>query len=250
MRTQKGAQNPPRRRRPRQGRAGPAPDLVGLLPIDKPKGPTSMDVVERVRRAAGGAKTGHAGTLDPMATGLLLCCIGRRATRQVERLMGQPKVYEATVDLSAFTDTDDREGTPEPVAALPPDRAAVADALAGFVGALDQVPPAHSAVKVGGRRAYELARRGEAPDLPTRRVQVYDISLLRLEGHSLVVRVRCGRGTYLRSIARDIGRALGTGGHLAALRRTASGEHTVAQAMALDALPERLTAEPLLPVPE
>lgn len=224
--------------------------LSGLLVADKPLGLSSMDVVRRVRRAAGGAKTGHAGTLDPLATGVVICCVGK-ATRLVEQLMGLPKVYEAVVDLSAFTTTDDREGEREEVAvAAPPPREAVEAACRTFEGVIQQAPPAFSAVHVEGKRAYKLARKGQALNLPTRPVRIDRIEVLDYAWPLLSLRIACGRGTYIRSIARDLGRALGTGGHLASLRRTAVGPYTVEGAWNVDKLPQPLTQEHLLPMPE
>jgi len=222
---------------------------TGLMLIDKPGGLTSMDVVRRVRRAGGGVKTGHAGTLDPAATGLILCCLGR-ATKAVDRLMGLAKVYETTVDLSAFTETADADAEREPVAVeTPPSAEAVAEACRAFEGWIEQVPPAHSAVHVGGTRAYELARAGEAVEVPTRTVRVDAVELLSYAWPEARLRVTCGKGTYVRSIGRDLGRALGTGGHLSALRRTRIGAYRVADAWSLEAMPGRLTADVLWPVP-
>jgi tRNA pseudouridine55 synthase len=234
-----------------RGRRGPKKQTpTGLLLVDKPAGLSSMDVVRRVRRAGGGVKTGHAGTLDPAATGLVICCLGR-ATKQVERLMGLTKVYEATVNLSAFTATDDGEAEREPVAVeTPPDGAAVAEACESFQGWIDQVPPAHSAVHVSGTRAYELARQGEAVELPSRQVQVHAIELLGYDWPEVGLRVTCGKGTYIRSIARDLGRSLGTGGYLSALRRMRVGDYRIEDAWALDDLPGRLEEDVLLAAPQ
>jgi tRNA pseudouridine55 synthase len=230
---------------PKPGRA----KLRGLLVVDKPAGPSSMDVVRRVRRAAGGVKTGHAGTLDPLATGVLICCLGG-ATRSVDRLMNLPKVYEAHVDLSAFTSTDDREGQREEVAvARPPAREQVEAACASLVGVIEQAPPAFSAVHVKGQRAYKLARRGQAVDLPARPVRIDAVEVLSYAWPMLSLRITCGRGTYIRSLARDIGKRLGTGGHLAALRRTAVGPYTLEQALPLDQLDQPITQDMLLPEP-
>ena len=177
--------------------------LDGLFVVDKPIGWSSMDVVRRVRQAAGGAKTGHAGTLDPLATGVVICCLGR-ATRAVESLMGMTKVYETQVDLSAFTATDDREGDRQQVAVdSVPDESALRDALAEFQGQIEQIPPAYSAVHVNGRRAYQLARRGMAVELSPRTVSIERIELLDYQWPTVNLRVVCGRGVYIRSLARD-----------------------------------------------
>jgi len=210
----------------------------GLVIVDKPVGPSSMDVVRCVRRAASRTfnrkvKTGHAGTLDPLASGVVICCLGK-ATKHVDRLMGLPKVYEAEVDLSAFTTTDDREGEREEVAvAAPPARDAIDCALAGFIGDIAQTPPVFSAVHVDGHRAYKLARRGETVELASRTVRIDAIDVLGYAWPTLSLRIACGKGTYIRSLARDVGRVLGTGGHLAALRRTAVGPYTVERAFPL-----------------
>lgn len=237
----------------------------GLLVVDKPVGCSSMDVVRRVRRAAtgtsGGAprgssgaggervKTGHAGTLDPLASGVLVCCLGR-ATRCVEQLMGLPKVYEAEVDLGAFTASDDREGQRQEVEVMaPPDRAAVEAACRSFVGRIEQKPPAFSAIHVAGRRAYQLARKGQTVAVPARYVTITAIDVLGYDWPSLYLRIICGRGTYIRSLARDLGRALATGGHVAALRRTGVGDYTLKLAVPLHRCDEPITQQDLLPEP-
>lgn len=220
-------------------------DLHGLLVIDKPLGITSMDVVRTVRRAAGHCKTGHAGTLDPLATGVLICCLGR-ATRRVDALMGMTKVYAATVDLSAFTNTDDAEGERQEVTvAQPPGTAQVAAALRELTGDIEQAPPAYSAIKVGGQRAYKLARRGDEVELPTRRVRIDAIEIVGYDWPRLDVTVTCGKGTYIRSLARQVGVLLGSGGYLTTLRRMAVGPYTIERAVQLDQLPTPLMPEHL-----
>ena len=197
--------------------------LSGLLVVDKPIGWSSMDVVRHVRRAAGGVKTGHAGTLDPLATGVVICCLGK-ATKLVPRLMDLQKVYETQIDLSAFTVTDDLEGPREDVdVEVVPDVPVIAQALRPLIGWIDQKPPAYSAIHVKGQRSYRLARRGEHVDLPTRKVRVDSIELVDYTWPTLTLTITCGKGTYIRSIARDLGVALGTGGHLSRLRRTRVG---------------------------
>lgn len=227
----------------------PAPPMQGLLVVDKPIGCSSMDVVRRVRRSAGGKhiKTGHAGTLDPLASGVLICCLGREATRLVESLMELPKVYQTTIDLSAFSTTDDLEGQLQPVdVPHTPAESQVRAALDQFLGEIEQTPPAHSAVKIKGQPAYKLARRGEAVKLRPRIIRIDSIDLLGYDWPKLEIVVTCGRGTYIRSLARQIGEALGTGGHLTALRRTAIGPFTADQAIHLDSIPDPLPAELLL----
>lgn len=235
----------------------PANKLCGLLVIDKPVGWTSMDVVKKVRWSAGGKlkgprklKVGHAGTLDPLATGVLVVCLGR-ATRWVESLMGQRKVYQTTVDLGAFTASDDAEMPRQEVAVpTPPTAEQIDAALAEQTGWIDQVPPDFSAVHVAGQRAYQSARRGEAVQLNAKRVRIDAIDRLGYDWPRLELRITCGRGTYIRSIARDLGRRLGTGGHLTALRRTAVGPYTVDRAFAFNRLEQGLTQADLLPLPE
>lgn len=223
--------------------------LHGLLIVDKPLGVSSMDVVRQVRRAGGHCKTGHAGTLDPLATGVLICCLGK-ATRSVDQLMGLTKVYETDIDLSAFTNTDDAEGEREPIeVAEPPSIDAVRTALDALTGDIEQTPPAYSAIKVGGQRAYKLARRGDDVSLPSRIVRIDAIDLLEYDYPRLRLRITCGKGTYIRSMARQIGDALHTGGYLTALRRTAIGPYTIDRAVGLDALPQPIESEHLLPIP-
>ena len=224
-------------------------DMNGLLIVDKPLGCSSMDVVRVVRRAAGRAKTGHAGTLDPLASGVIVCGLGR-GTKCVEHVMGLTKIYETTIDLSAFTATDDAEGERQPVEVVtPPMVERVRAALDQLIGDVQQTPPAYSAIKVGGRRAYKLARQGVAVVMPPRIVRIDRIELRRYEWPMLDITVTCGRGTYIRSLARQIGVMLGTGGYLTALRRTAIGPYTIDRAIPLDHLPQPLTAEHLLPMP-
>ena len=212
----------------------------GILNLDKPAGPSSAAVLNRLKRLLPrGTKVGHAGTLDPFATGVLLVLVGR-ATKACERLMDQPKRYDATVRLGGTTATDDLASAEVPwPAATAVDAAQVAAVVPRFVGRVLQRPPAFSAIKVSGRRAYDLARGGADVVLPPRPVDVYGIELLAYDWPVLRVRVDCGRGTYVRAIARDVGEALGVGGHLTDLRRTRVGPFNVADAVRS----EDLTAE-------
>jgi tRNA pseudouridine55 synthase len=208
----------------------------GVLVVDKPKGPTSHDVVDRARRALRERRIGHTGTLDPFATGVLPLCLGR-ATRLARFLSGGEKVYRASVRLGFATTTDDLTG--EPLSEQRPveiPRATLDEALASLVGSFDQVPPAFSARRVGGRRLYELARRGEAAPRAATAVTVHALEILGFEGDRLEVEVRCSAGTYVRAIARDLGERLGTGGHLVALRRTRSGGFDLSRSVPGDAL--------------
>jgi tRNA pseudouridine55 synthase len=214
--------------------------------VDKPRGLTSHDVVARIRRIAGMRRVGHTGTLDPMATGILVLCLGK-ATRlipYIEEVGGTgAKEYEAQVQFGFETTTDDALGEPvgEPASIDGLTEERVARALASFVGEIQQVPPAFSAKKVAGERAYAMARRGEEVDLKPVRVHVGSAGLLEFDRTSARIRLACSRGTYVRALARDLGRKLGVGAHLIALRRTRSGEATLARSVPL----EGLTAESL-----
>lgn len=208
-----------------------------VLAVDKPSGPTSHDVVARARRALGIRRIGHTGTLDPFASGLMLLCVGQ-ATRLAEYLTGMAKSYEATARLGIETDTLDLEG--RPVSSVDEigdvDTESIESALAAQVGPLDQVPPQYSAKKVDGEAMYHRARRGESVDLPPVRVHVHEARLIGYAPPDVRFRVRCSSGTYIRAMARDLGRALGVGAHLTALRRTAVGAVGVEAALPLEAL--------------
>jgi len=211
-------------------------ERLGVIPIDKPAGPTSFDVVRAVRRAYGVRKAGHTGTLDPFATGVLLVCVGR-ATRLVPWLQAGEKEYLATVCFGVETDTLDPTGeVAREASADGLTRAALEAALPRFVGRIRQTPPAHSAVKVEGRRAYELARAGKAPDLAAREVVVHALTIEHWTAPSAGLRVRCGPGFYVRALARDLGGALGVPAHLTALRRTETGGRSEADCVSLEAL--------------
>ena len=217
----------------------------GILLVDKPGGITSHDVVSRARRALGTRKIGHAGTLDPMATGLLVLGV-EGATRLLTYIVGADKTYEATILLGVSTDSDDADGVEtaradaDIVAAVA--ETAIRDGIAALTGEIDQVPSTVSAIKVDGRRAYDLARAGEQVELKSRRVTVsrFDVrSTRRGQGTiELDVVVDCTSGTYIRALARDLGRALGVGGHLTALRRTRIGAFDVAAAASVDEISE------------
>ena len=215
------------------------PTADGLLLVDKPAGVSSHDVVGAARRALGESRIGHAGTLDPFATGLLVLLVGR-ATRLLPHLPGEPKVYDATIRFGAETDTEDLHGSVT-VEAPRPSRAAVLDALPLFVGELDQVPPAYSAKRVGGQRAYARARAGEAVTLAANRIRVDRWDVIDVAGSDaavdeLRVHIRCGGGTYVRSLARDLARSVGSAAHLVALRRLSAGPFDVRDAVTLDRL--------------
>ncbi|HMC64191.1 MAG TPA: tRNA pseudouridine(55) synthase TruB [Gemmataceae bacterium] len=210
--------------------------LHGLLVIDKPGGMTSRDVVNRAQGwFPPGTRIGHTGTLDPLATGVLVLCVGA-ATRLAHYVQGMEKTYRATFKLGARSDTDDTDGSIEAlVVETPPDETTIKLCLADFLGEIEQAPPAYSAVKAAGERSYKLARRGNDVTLAARRVRIHDIAILRYEYPLLDVEVRCGKGTYIRSLARDLGERLGCGALVATLRRTRVGPFEAGQALSLDA---------------
>ncbi len=221
----------------------------GLVIVDKAGGMTSHDVVARVRRLAGTRKVGHAGTLDPMATGVLVMGV-EKATRLLGYLTLTEKEYAATIRLGQSTSTDDAEGEitgGAPAAGVSAET--LSTAVAGLVGEIEQVPPAVSAIKVDGQRAYRLTRAGAAPELKARPVTVYEFTVtsVRREGDLVDVdaTVRCSSGTYIRALARDLGAALGTGGHLTRLRRTRVGGYRVEDARTLEQLGDQFEVLPL-----
>ena len=220
--------------------------MDGLLVVDKPAGLTSHDVVDRVRRRLPGDRIGHGGTLDPMATGLLLILVGR-ATKSADTLLALDKEYEATVTLGVTTETQDAEGPvrqrrPVPVLST----AQVEAACAAFRGEIEQLVPAYSAVRFGGSRGYELARAGKPVPEKRRRVQVATLEVREVAGDRIGLRVECSKGTYVRTLAHDLGEALGCGGMLSALRRTRIGPWKLADAQTLAAIdsaaPDQLVA--------
>jgi tRNA pseudouridine55 synthase len=209
--------------------------MDGLIVLDKPGGITSAGAVNRVKRLLDrGTKIGHAGTLDPFATGVLLLLIGK-ATKSSEKLMDQPKRYEATVKLGASTATDDLESPEVPwPQAMPPSSEEIKSAITGFAGMISQRPPAFSALKISGRPAYKLARRGQPVELRPRDVRIDGIDIVSWQWPLLKLRIDCGRGTYIRAIARDVGEMLKTGGYLTELRRTRIGAFDIADAVTLE----------------
>jgi tRNA pseudouridine55 synthase len=222
----------------------------GLVIVDKPGGMTSHDVVARIRRLAGTRRVGHAGTLDPMATGVLVVGV-EKATRLLGYLTLTEKQYDATIRLGQSTSTDDAEGeiTGGAPAAHITDKT-LAEAVRGLTGEIQQVPPAVSAIKVDGQRAYRLTRAGAAPELKPRPVTVYEFGItdIRPADENLLdvdATVRCSSGTYIRALARDLGRQLGTGGHLTRLRRTRVGGYGLEDARTLEQLAERFEVMPL-----
>jgi tRNA pseudouridine55 synthase len=213
----------------------------GILLLDKPSGPTSHDLVQIIRRGTGEKRVGHAGTLDPLATGLLVMCLGP-ATRLSEYLMGHDKRYQARVRFGQSTTTYDAAGAIVTESADRPSREAVEEALVKFRGPIQQRPPAYSAIKHEGQRAYALARRGEAVELPPRPVEIYSLELRDWSPPECALDVVCSAGTYIRSLAHDLGQTLGCGAHLRALRRTASGNFHVNEAVTLDELQRAFSA--------
>ena len=217
---------PPRRR------------VDGVLLLDKPKALTSNAALQTARRLLNAAKAGHTGTLDPLATGLLPLCFGE-ATKFAGELLDADKVYEAELRLGITTTTADAEGDVllrRPVAAYT--AAQLEDVLSGFQGEIEQVPPMYSALKKDGKALYEYARAGVDIERPSRRVQIYQIDILAVAAEYLQLRVACSKGTYIRTLAEDIGEALGCGAHLSALRRTRIGNLTLDSAVTLAALDE------------
>jgi len=220
---------------------------MGFLNVDKPIGMTSHDVVARIRRrltqTTGSKKVGHAGTLDPLASGVLVVCI-QQATRLSEYIMHGIKTYEARIRLGVETDTYDAEG--EIVSerdATYLQREAVENALMQFTGEIAQVPPMYSAIKQGGRKLYDLARAGQVVEREARTVTIHALDVLAYEPPELSLRVTCSSGTYIRSLAHDLGAALGIGAHLSALRRTRSGTFSIADAVPLNVLLDEADAD-------
>jgi len=222
--------------------------MFGLLNIHKPSGMTSRDVVNRVQRLVRGVKVGHAGTLDPLATGVLVVALGP-ATRLVEYVQQMPKSYVGTFLLGRTSDTEDVEGNVVELDDPPqPTRQDVEAALPAFLGMIQQLPPAFSALKVQGRRAYDLARRGEQVELQPRPIEIMRLTVVRYEYPELELEVCCGSGTYIRSLGRDVAHWLGTAAVMSALQRTAIGDFRLTDAMEFDQLtPETIESRLLSP---
>lgn len=213
--------------------------IFGLLNIKKPSGITSRDAVNQIVRLVGKkTKVGHAGTLDPLASGVLVVCLGP-ATRLIDKVQEMPKRYLGTFLLGRTSDTEDIEGVVTELPDAPiPERAALEAAAAAMVGVIQQRPPAYSAVKVAGRRAYKLARRGEQPDLKPRPVTIHALEVVAYDYPQLTLDIRCGSGTYVRSLGRDLAERLGTGAVMSELTRTEIGDFRVEDACELEALTE------------
>jgi tRNA pseudouridine55 synthase len=222
--------------------------IGGFLVVDKPGGMTSREVVNRIQRQLPrGTKIGHTGTLDPLATGVLVLCIGA-ATKLADRVQAMGKSYETRIRLGVTSDTDDADGTVTDVPdAKPPAVEALRESLKAFEGTIQQTPPAYSAVKVNGRRAHDLARRGAEVALTARPVRIDRIELMAYEWPNADVDIDCGKGTYVRGIARDWGAALGVGGIVQTLRRTRVGPFTAGQGIGIDVTFESIRVS-ILPV--
>ena len=212
----------------------PSTPVEGLLLVDKPAGMTSHDVVQRVRRLYGERSIGHLGTLDPFATGLLVLLLGR-STRLATFIHTEPKVYEAVVKFGEETDTDDATGTVIRTASAPSEKA-IRSSLGSLTGKISQVPPAYSAKSVDGTRAYDAARRGEPLDLRAVEVIVHSWDVVDVAGDTLTTTITCSGGTYIRALARDLGRLTSSAAHLRSLRRTRVGEFDVRDAPTLESL--------------
>ena len=206
----------------------------GILNVNKPAGCSSRHVVDRIERLVRPAKAGHAGTLDPLAVGVLVVCVGQ-ATRLISYVQQMPKQYRATFVLGRRSDTDDLEGEVTEIAGAPvPSRSKLDATLPQFLGDIQQVPPVHSAIKVGGRRSYKLARAGKAIELAPRMVTIHRLAICRYEYPVLELDIGCGSGTYVRSLGRDLAAALGTSAVMSALERTAIGGFHVRDALPLE----------------
>jgi len=220
----------------------PKPDTGGILLLDKPVGITSNSALGRAKRLLGIKKAGHTGTLDPMASGLLVLCFGE-ATKVSAFLLDADKSYDAEATLGVTTDSEDAEGEVVAEQTVPAFSAGdIESVLARFRGPIEQIPPMHSALKHQGQRLYKLARRGEVIERPPRSIVIHELECVQWNKPKLQLRVRCSKGTYIRSLVRDIGQALGCGAHLSRLRRTRSAPFGLADALALDQL-EALDAE-------
>jgi tRNA pseudouridine55 synthase len=207
----------------------------GIISVNKPKGPTSHDIIYQVRRLSGIKKVGHAGTLDPLASGVLVVAIGREFTKQIDQIVKTEKEYVATVKLGENSTTDDAEGEKTVVNnELEVSREQVDESLNKFIGQIDQIPPAFSAIKIGGRKAYDMARKGQVVDMKSRQILIKEIEVIEYKWPVLEIRVVCGSGTYIRSLARDIGKELETGAYLQDLVRTRVGEYKIEDSINLD----------------
>lgn len=215
---------------------------MSLLLINKPRGITSHDVVDEVRRITGVKKVGHGGTLDPLAEGLLVVGVGREDTKKLgEITKNYPKTYQATIRLGATSTTDDKEGRITRLAAEPPSEEKIQETVNSFRGKIMQTPPAFSAIKLKGKKAYEVARKGEVPELKEREIAIYRIKILGYSRPFLKVETEVSGGTYIRALARDIGKKLDVGAYLENLKRIKIGRFSLENAVSLEALESRIS---------
>ncbi len=224
---------------------------VGFLLIDKPVEISSHRVINILRKVTSVSRIGHSGTLDPLATGLLIVGVGREATRELGKLQGLDKEYIATLQFGATSDTYDANGIITVAqSASPVSQEDIENSISKFVGTIDQMPPIYSAKKIQGRKAYELARKGKDVELKSCQVTIYEIEILKYAWPQLELRVKCSSGTYIRSLAHDIGQALGCGAYLTALRRTQIGKWSIGEAVVLDSLSEDNWTQSLVGIDE
>ncbi|MEY3470902.1 MAG: tRNA pseudouridine synthase [Candidatus Parcubacteria bacterium] len=210
-----------------------------IIPINKPAGITSHTVVNKLRKHYGIKKIGHAGTLDPFATGVLILLVGRESTKRSQELMKQDKIYRTKLKLGYISDTYDNDGVVEEYNIQKvPTKAEIDQIIASFIGDISQIPPMYSAIKINGKKMYELARKGQTIDIPPRLVNIYDITVLDYTYPYLILDISCSSGTYIRSLGYDIGIKLDTGAYLEELERRQSGEYSIENCYTLDTLPE------------
>ena len=219
--------------------------MNGIVIVDKPQGWTSQDVTARLRRVFNTRRIGHGGTLDPMATGVLPVFVGR-ATRGVEFFEHAEKTYEAVLQLGITTDTEDTSGTVLEEKEVNISEAEFLGILPKFRGEIQQIPPMYSALKIDGQKLCDLARKGKTVERKPRPITIFELECLEFSGNTARLRVRCSKGTYIRTLCKDIGQALGCGGCMAALRRVTAGEYTIEEAVALEVLLEAETSDPYL----
>ena len=210
-----------------------------IIPINKPAGITSHTVVNKLRKFYGIKKIGHAGTLDPFATGVLILLVGRESTRRSDEFMKQDKIYRTKLKLGYISDTYDKDGViQEYNVKKVPTSSEIESIIASFIGEISQIPPMYSAIKINGKKMYELARKGQTIDIPPRLVNIYNIDILDYTYPYLTLDIACSSGTYIRSLGYDIGMKLGTGAYLEELERRQSGEFNIDNCYTLDTLPE------------
>lgn len=222
-------------------------ELCGIFNIYKPVGITSFDVVRKVRKLTGEKKVGHCGTLDPEASGVLPVCVGK-ATKSIEFIMDNYKVYEAEIKFGVVTDTYDKEGAILEQNSVNVSEEQVREAISSFIGEIEQVPPMYSALKHNGKKLYELARAGIEVEREARKINIYDINVLNIDMPIVKILIKCSKGTYIRSLCYDIGRALGCGAMMWSLERHATGSFTKDKSISIEALNEENIASFLLPL--